>query len=133
MRLDGELILLPREAEGPSDTAQAIAEAELEPFEQEMRLLVKKPDMIGRSQWDFLDRGHVIHARMADVDWVASYQRNEFPLSPGDAIDAKVRLTPRHGTSDHEYSYEIVQVRGVVPNTVVQQGLLFESTTDNSG
>jgi len=128
VRLDQEEILLPREVEIPAETAKAVAESELEPFEQEMRLLVKKPDMIGKSQWDFLDRGHVIRAKMSDADWVESYQNNQLMLKPGDAIDAKVRLTPKHGIDDHSYNYDVLQVRSVIPSTVTQQPLLFDDS-----
>jgi hypothetical protein len=128
--LDQEKIVLPREAQVLTNVATVVAEQELEPFEQEMRLLVKKPDMIGKSKWDFIDRGHVINAKMSDSIWVERYQNKAFALSPGDAIDAKVRLTPKQDTSASEYSYEIVEVRGVVRSTVVQQPLLFDASPD---
>jgi hypothetical protein len=128
VRMADTEVVLPREVEVPAETANAVAESELEPFEQEMRLLVKKPDMIGKSQWDFLDRGHVIRAKMSDGDWVENYQNNQLSLKPGDAIEAKVRLTPKHGTDDHAYNYDVLQVRSVVPSTVTQQALLFDES-----
>ena len=124
--INQERIVLPRNAEVTTAVVQSVAEAEVEPFEQEMRLLVKKPDMIGNSQWDFLDRGYVVRAKMSDTGWVDSYHKNQLALKPGDGIEARVRLTPKHGTSDLAYNYEVVQVRNVIPSGITQQSMLFE-------
>jgi hypothetical protein len=98
-----------------------------------MRLLIKKPDMIGRSQWEFVDRGHVIRARMKDFDWVKQYQQNDFSLNPGDAIDAKVRVTPKGAPSDGEYSYDIMRVHRVIESSIAQQSHLFDDSTRDGG
>lgn len=122
----GEVTSLPRDAEVTAAVAQEVAAAELEPFDQEMTLLIKKPDMIGRSQWEFVDRGHVIRAKMSDTDWVTQYQSQAFALNPGDAIEAKVRLLPRNSSGEDEYAYEVVNVRRVIHSTVAQQSLFFD-------
>jgi hypothetical protein len=128
-----ERTLLPREAEVTIGVVSAIESGELEPFEQEMRLLVKKPDMLGRSQWEFVDRGHVIRAKMGDLAWVERYQRHGVVLNPGDAIDVRMQLTPKHTTEDQlYYTYSIVNVRSVIPSVVIQQPLLFESAGDSA-
>ena len=131
--INEERITLPRNAEISTEVARSVAESELEPFEQEMRLLVKKPDMIGASQWDFLDRGYVIRARMSDTMWVDNYHNNKLDLKPGDAIEATVRLTPRSNTAESVYNYEVVKVRSVISSTVTQQPLLFEEQGSEIG
>lgn len=124
---DGEKYQLPRNTIITSEVANTIATADLEPFEQEMTLLVKKPDMIRRSQWEFVDRGHVIREKMLNEDWVTQYQNRLIDLNPGDAVDAKVRVTPRPVTGKTEAAYEVLTIHRVVSNPIAQQSLLFEA------
>jgi hypothetical protein len=128
----GETSVLPRDAEVTPNVAEELANRESEPFEQEMKLLVKKPDMLGRSQWEFLNRGHVIRAKMGDAEWVKQYQGQEITLKPGDAIEARVRITPRGPPADADYAYTITEVRRVIASSIVQLPLLFEKEDGDS-
>lgn len=49
-------------------------------------LVVKKPDMLGSSQWHVKFRDRTVRATIADKIWLAKYQGREVPLRPGDAI-----------------------------------------------
>ena len=42
--------------------------------ESELVLLVKRPDYLGRSRWEFRRREHVIEARIDDLDWLDRFQ-----------------------------------------------------------
>lgn len=60
--------------------------------EGEMILKIKKPDFLGSSMWEFRHEGHPIEARIADHEWLTSFQENGAGVLPGGAIRAIVRI-----------------------------------------
>jgi hypothetical protein len=94
----------------------------------EMMLLVKKPDYLGNSMWEFRLPDHAIEAKMLDDDWLQRFRRQEIPLQPGDALRAIVRTETAHGFEGHDVAvhYYVVRVLGVVHVHLPEQGDLLE-------
>ncbi len=91
-----------------------------------VQLPVKKPDLIGDSQWDLYLGGHVIRAKILDTDWLSKFHNRSIALRPGDALDALLEITLlKTPTGDVVgYRYQVSQVFGVMPRTESEQ-LMF--------
>lgn len=53
-------------------------------------LLVKRPDYLGKSRWEFRLGDQAIEAKVMDSAWLARFQAGLVPLKPGDALVARV-------------------------------------------
>jgi hypothetical protein len=85
--------------------------------ETEMILMVKKPDFLGNSMWDFRHDGKRIPAKVTDTRWLESFHRGAVALRSGDALRAWVEIQTNYGT-DREIvgvHYRIVEVLEVIP------------------
>ena len=78
-----------------------------------MNLIVKKPDYLGTSKWDFRHGSSVIQASIQDENWLKNFQARKFDIRPGDALKCKV-------TVEHNYGYdsELVKESHVVTSVV---------------
>jgi len=92
--------------------------------ESELTLLIKKPDYLGRSRWEFRYDQHVIEARIDDEDWLATFREGTIVLRPGDALRALVHSEVNRGFEGNVVSthYTIVRVLGVVHAVEGDQG-----------
>jgi hypothetical protein len=79
-------------------------------------LLVKKPDYLGHSMWEFRLGDRSIEAKMLDQAWLERFQRQEIALRPGDALRAIVRIETAEGFEGHPVAthYFVVTVLRVV-------------------
>ncbi len=82
----------------------------------EMILLIKKPDYLGSSRWEFRLGDHTVEAKIVDEEWLERFRNREFPLAPGDALRARVRTELRRGfensvVSTHHYVEKVYEVR----------------------
>ncbi|MYF41186.1 MAG: hypothetical protein F4221_10145 [Rhodothermaceae bacterium] len=71
---------------------------------QVMILVVKKPDYLGASQWDFKYSGRSITAAIEDKNWVADFQTRKIDVRPGDALKCGVRIETAYGYSNNVIS-----------------------------
>lgn len=55
-------------------------------------LIIKKPDYIGNSKWEFRSDRGIIHARIIDTQWLERFHRKEVRLHPGDAIECFLQV-----------------------------------------
>jgi hypothetical protein len=53
-------------------------------------LVVKKPDYLGSSMWQFKYGAKLIEAKISDVAWLARFHSRSVELHPGDAISARI-------------------------------------------
>jgi hypothetical protein len=92
-----------------------------------MTLLVKKPDYLGHSKWEFKNGDRSLEARIADLDWLARFQSGQIELKPGDALNAAVKSETAIGFEGNivETRHEVVKVLSVVPNTSGDQDALL--------
>ena len=86
----------------------------------EQLLLIKKPDYLGNSMWEFRLGDRPIEAKMLDRDWLERFHRQEIPLRPGDALRAVVKIETAegfegHAVATHYYVMTVLQVVSVPP------------------
>jgi len=70
--------------------------------DEELILLVKKPDFLGDSQWEFKHET-TFEAKVQDADFLTRFRRNEIRLHPGSAVRALVHVEVAYG-----YDREVV-------------------------
>lgn len=88
---------------------------------------VKKPDYLGQSRWVFKYVGHMIEAKISDMDWLSEFQNKRVELQPGDSLRVLLREEISYGYDSEivQTEYEIVKVLGVIPGLgQVQQSIL---------
>ena len=61
-----------------------------------MILKVKRPDLLGRAQWEFRYGGQQLSAKIEDIEWLAAFQSHAVTMGPGDALDAMVTTLARY-------------------------------------
>jgi hypothetical protein len=60
----------------------------------EMLLLIRKPDLIGKSKWEFKHGKQTISAPIEDADWMARFHRGRVgSILPGSEMRARVKIT----------------------------------------
>jgi hypothetical protein len=92
-------------------------------------LLIKKPDYLGASRWEFRLADRPIEAKILDEAWLARFREGQYPLRPADALDADVRSELFRGfegnvVGTHYFVEHIYRVVHGVGNT--QEELDFE-------
>lgn len=95
----------------------------------EMLLLIRKPDLIGKSKWDFKHGKQSVSAQIEDQDWMRRFHRGqEGSMIPGTEMRARVRLSYERGTggSINDVEYVIEKVIGIEPPRMSVQERLFD-------
>ena len=64
-----------------------------------MTLIVKKPDYLGTSQWEFRHGKKPISANIEHEDWLKRFHNREYDIRPGDALKC-------HATIEFIYGYD---------------------------
>jgi hypothetical protein len=92
-----------------------------------MTLLVKKPDYLGHSKWEFKHGERALDARILDLEWLARFQSGQIDLKPGDALQAVVKSVIATGFDGAvvDTQHEVLKVLGVVPSTSGDQDKLL--------
>jgi hypothetical protein len=83
----------------------------------DMILMVKKPDFLGDSMWEFRHEGKRIPAKVVDTDWLENFHRGAIALRSGDALRAFVEIETHYGI-DREVlgtHYRILKVQELIP------------------
>ena len=90
-----------------------------------MTLIVKRPDYLGRSKWDFRFGKKAVSARIEDMPWLAAFQAREKDVRPGDALRCLVTIEHKYGYDNELITEEhtITHVEGVAENQVRQTDL----------
>ena len=89
----------------------------------EMILTVRKPDMIGTTQWQFRHGKLNLSAPINDKEWLEVYHAGRIDIRPGHALRCHVKFVYRYdpnGTlidqdTEIEKVYEIIRVLGTQP------------------
>ena len=88
-----------------------------------MNLIVKKPDYLGKSMWDFRHGTKIIQASILDGKWLNEFQARKFDIRPGDALTCKVTVEYSYGY-DNELLNEkhiVTKVKKILVNPVGSQ------------
>ena len=90
-------------------------------------VIIKKPDYLGDSQWEFRYEDRTIRAHIRDGDWIKSFRDRQFEIKPGDALrvilDIDIKLD--ENGRPQEPRYEVVDVLGIVPGSSGHQQILI--------
>lgn len=92
--------------------------------DQTITLVVRKPDMLGKTAWQFRLGKRNLTAPITDKDWLDRYGRREIALMPGDALMVILRtvslFSPKGELLRTEQS--IIKVLKVIQNDPSDQG-----------
>lgn len=78
---------------------------------QPMTLIVKKPDYLGQSKWEFRHGRRPILANVADVEWLVRFQTRKIDVRPGDALRCLVNVEHHYGYDNELISETVVVVK----------------------
>jgi len=88
-------------------------------------LIVKRPDYLGNSKWDFRLGKSAISAKIEDLRWLARFRAREIDIRPGDALRCLAKIEHRYGF-DNELiieEYTVTEVQSVLENQLKQTGM----------
>ena len=90
-----------------------------------MRLIVKRPDYLGKAKWDFRHGKKPIIARIEDASWLAAFQARHIDVRPGDALRCLVTIEHKYGFDNELFAedYIVTKVEEVLENQVTQGDL----------
>jgi hypothetical protein len=86
------------------------------PGETLMILMVKRPDFLGESRWEFRHEKRVFEAKIQDLEWLREFRNGVILLQPGDALRCIVRSEVRYGYDGEviDSKQEIIKVTEVI-------------------
>jgi hypothetical protein len=91
-----------------------------------MTLIVRRPDYLGSSKWEFRHGRRSLSIRIDDAEWVCAFQARKVDVRPGDALRCMVCIENSYG-HDNELmreGYAVTKVIEVLENQAVQGDLL---------
>ena len=78
-------------------------------------LVVKKPDLLGESQWNFIYNNKSIQAKIEDEEWLMRFQNREFNIQPKDSIECDLRIqTVDIKSLKTETTYTVTKVHEII-------------------
>jgi hypothetical protein len=95
--------------------------------ETPMILMIKRPDFLGDSRWEFRHEHRVFEARIQDLEWMSEFRNGLVFLQPGDALRSLVRSIVRYGYDGEvvDSKHEIIKVVEVIHTIRPSQGNFF--------
>lgn len=93
-----------------------------------MLLLVKRPDYLGKAQWDFRHGKRPLHATIADEAWLKRFQGRELDVRPGDALKCRVAVEMLYGFDNELIAerYRILEVTEILRDQARQSDWLID-------
>lgn len=84
--------------------------------EVEKILIVRKPDFLGDTQWDFRHEKKKFSARIDHAEWLSQFRAGEIDIRPGDALRVITLETTTYGKDGEVLSEDssITKVLGVI-------------------
>jgi hypothetical protein len=92
-----------------------------------LTLVVKRPDYLGKSRWDFRHGRKPIPAKIEDEAWLIDFQTRKIDVRPGDALRCLVTIENKYGFDNELIAedYVVTKVEAVLENQITQGGLSF--------
>ena len=98
---------------------------EKESFPSQDILIVRRPDYVGNSKWDFisLKRGDKpVSARILHQEWLKEWKSHEKQLFPGDALLVMIKITKiTFKNRSVRFEDEVTEVLDIIPQKNVSQ------------
>ena len=89
---------------------------------QKVTLVIKKPDLLGDSQWEFKFNGNTMKAKIEDENWLTKFQNGDFSIQAKDSIECDLRIeTNDIPASKSEVIYTILKVHQILKNNPPKQ------------
>jgi hypothetical protein len=124
---------LPTQLRLSSDDVERLLTDEVVESQSRTLLLIKKPDYLGNSRWEFRLDNRTIEARLLDEQWLLRFREGHIPLLPGDALDVELHSELLRSFEGNVVGtrYSVEFVHGVHRRSVGVQGLLhFEDAAE---
>lgn len=82
----------------------------------EMILMVRKPDFLGETKWDFRYQKRNLSASIEDQGWLEKFQKGKIDIRPGDALHVIMHESVSYSSEGEviEESKEIIKVKEVI-------------------
>ncbi|MBY6115977.1 hypothetical protein KUW09_14405 [Mameliella alba] len=92
---------------------------------QEIILIVRKPDMLGGSQWQFRLGKQNLSAPIEDTAWLEEYHSRNISIMPGDALQVKLQTENKFSDAGEliDTKQAVIEVIDVIPSQTSQKGL----------
>lgn len=99
----------------PETMTDLMVEKSITSSDAEMYLIIKRPDFLGDSKWEFRHGRQAIEAKVSDADWLLRFRTGAESIQPGDALHASVSTTVRYGYDGEvvDTKHEVVTVMGI--------------------
>lgn len=109
----------------PEELSDLIVNEKVSFRDMPMTLIVKRPDYLEKSKWDFRHGKAMISAKILDEVWLKAFQAREKDVRPGDALKCLVTIQNNYGFDNELISedYTITNVQDVVINKLYQENL----------
>lgn len=96
------------------------------PVEQElsndadMVLIIRKPDFLAKTQWQFRHGKSTLSATMDVPEWLHEFHQGKHPIKPGDALRVRVRFEYRYDANGDlaDQRTTVIKVYGVIQAAV---------------
>lgn len=90
-----------------------------------MILAVKRPDYLGRAQWDLRHGKRTLQVTIADEAWLKQFQSRQVDVRPGDALKCQVEIELLYGFDNELIGehYRVTQVQEVLRDELHQSDL----------
>ncbi len=100
-----------------------------------MKLIVKKPDYLGLSKWEFRHGSKSITASMNDKHWLVDFQSRKIDIRPGDALRCRVTLENSYGYDNEliRELYTVTKVEKILVDHTWNQISLLPDDPENKG
>ena len=91
-----------------------------------MNLIVRRPDYLGTSKWEFRHGRKPIQAKITDLEWLMRFQRRQIDVRPGDALACVVTIENGYGFDNELISevYTITKINNLLENLNSQTSFL---------
>lgn len=124
---DGEAVIDAEFRVTDNDIESLMVETTLENT-TELFLMVRKPDFLGESKWDFRFNKRPLSVSIADKEWLSSFQAGEIDIRPGDALHVKMMEKVLYDSTGEVVSEEqtIIEVKDVIHKKTYKQLQLTE-------
>lgn len=101
------------------------------PVEQElsndmdMVMIIRKPDFLAKTQWQFRHGKSNLSAAMDDPDWLREFHHGKHPIKPGDALRVRVRFEYKYNANGDliDQKATVIKVYNVIPASSPPDGL----------
>ncbi len=96
--------------------------------DMDMILLIRKADLIGKSQWEFRHGKTTIRANIEDAEWLDRFHKGQEPIVPGSYMQATVSYRYDYTESGDlaDCEYDISKVQSILPPSPQETKALFQ-------